>query len=142
MDIPADYRDLDYKGKMPLLPKVSMLPLTKEQLALQECVGGDAKQLEQAPIKLTHASGNACISRHSDVAGNACVSRCSAHTPTADGPKEEVGFAVDVAIRAPPGKPQQPPIKIVDGHLWSPGVYQLFCLLGETLEVAWVKAFI
>jgi hypothetical protein len=39
MCIPADYRDLDYKGKVPLLPEVSVLPLTKEQLALQECVG-------------------------------------------------------------------------------------------------------
>jgi hypothetical protein len=43
MGIPADYRDSDYEGKMPLSPKVSMLPLTKEQLASQGCVGGDAK---------------------------------------------------------------------------------------------------
>jgi hypothetical protein len=44
--IPTDNRDLDYKGKVPLLPKVSKLPLTKEQLASQECVGGDAKRME------------------------------------------------------------------------------------------------
>jgi hypothetical protein len=42
MGIPTDYMDSDYKRKVPLLPKVSMLPLTKEQLALQECGGGDA----------------------------------------------------------------------------------------------------
>ncbi len=39
MGIPADYKDSDYAGKVPLSPKVSMLPLTKEQLASQECVG-------------------------------------------------------------------------------------------------------
>ncbi len=39
MGIPADYKDSDYKGKEPLMPVVSMLPLTKEQLASQECVG-------------------------------------------------------------------------------------------------------
>ncbi len=43
MGIPADYRDLDYKGKVPLLLKLLMLPLTKEQLASQECVEGEAK---------------------------------------------------------------------------------------------------
>ncbi len=30
MGIPADYRDADYMVKVPLLPKVSMLCLTKE----------------------------------------------------------------------------------------------------------------
>ncbi len=39
MGIPADYKDSDYKGKVPLMRVVLMLPLTKEQLALQECVG-------------------------------------------------------------------------------------------------------
>jgi hypothetical protein len=46
MGIPADYRDADYEGMVPLLPKVSMLDLTKEQLALQECVGGSAKSCD------------------------------------------------------------------------------------------------
>jgi hypothetical protein len=43
MGIPADYKDFDYAGKVPISPMVAMLPLTNEQLALQECVGGDAK---------------------------------------------------------------------------------------------------
>jgi hypothetical protein len=43
MGIPADNKDSDYVGKVPVSLAVSMLPLTKEQLALQECVGGDAK---------------------------------------------------------------------------------------------------
>ena len=41
MGIPADYKDSDYAGKVPLSPAVSMLPLTKEQLASQECVGAN-----------------------------------------------------------------------------------------------------
>jgi hypothetical protein len=154
MGIPADYRDLDYKGKVPLLPKVSMLPLTKEQLALQESVRGDAIELEWVPIKPTHASRNACVFRRSDALGNACVSRCSnvsekacifrcsICTPTADGPKKEVRFAVNMVVCALPGEPQQAPIKTVNGRPWSPGVYQSLCILGKTLEVAWVRAFI
>ncbi len=39
MGIPVDYIDADYINKVPLRPNVSMLPLTKEQLASQECVG-------------------------------------------------------------------------------------------------------
>jgi hypothetical protein len=38
MGILADYNDADYINKVPLTPNVSMLPLTKEQLASQECV--------------------------------------------------------------------------------------------------------
>jgi hypothetical protein len=34
------------------------------------------------------------------------------------------------------------PIKLVDGHPWSPGVYHALRLLGNTLEVAWERAFI
>ncbi len=43
MGIPVDYKDAGYNGKESLTPKVSMLPLTKEQLALHECVEGSAK---------------------------------------------------------------------------------------------------
>ncbi len=90
MGIPADYKDSDYVGKVPISPAVLMLPLTKEQLASQECVGADAKQLERTPIQLTHASGNACIYGRSDVSGYACVSRCSIHTLATDRPKKKV----------------------------------------------------
>jgi hypothetical protein len=50
MGIPADYKDSNYAGKVPISPAVLMLPLAKEQLAPQECVGGDAKQMGRAPI--------------------------------------------------------------------------------------------
>jgi hypothetical protein len=71
--IPPDYRDSYYEGKVPLSLKVLMLPLTKEQLSSQKCVGGYARQLERAPFKLTHKSGNACVSRRSNALRKACI---------------------------------------------------------------------
>jgi hypothetical protein len=50
MGIPADYKDFDYADKVPVSPAVSMLPFIKEQLASHDCVGGDVKRLERAPI--------------------------------------------------------------------------------------------
>ena len=41
MGIPADYKDSDYIGKVPLSPDMLMLPMTKAQIASQECVGGN-----------------------------------------------------------------------------------------------------
>jgi hypothetical protein len=116
MGIPADYKDSDYAGKVPVSLAVLMLPLTKEQLALQECVGGDAKQPERTPIPLTHASGNACVSRHSPsthASGNTCISRCSVHTLAADRPKKRVQLAVDMAVLMLPDEPQQAPLIMV-----------------------------
>ncbi len=34
------------------------------------------------------------------------------------------------------------PLKIVDGHRWSPGIYRALRLLGKTLNAAWEGAFI
>ncbi len=98
MGIPVDYKDSDYEGKVPLTPIMSMLPLTKEQLALQECVGG----------------------------------------------KNDPTVSKDRLIqksKSPVAVPQAP-IKIVDGHHWSPGIYRTQRLLGKTLEVAWEGAFV
>jgi hypothetical protein len=53
---PCGHRNSDYKGKVPLCSKVLMLTLTKEQLALQECVEGSAAKrhtpTQVRPIKL------------------------------------------------------------------------------------------
>ncbi len=130
MGIPADYKDSDYVDKVPVSLAVSMLPLTKEQLALQECVGGDAKQPELTLIPLTHASGNACISRR------------SVHTLATDRPKERVQLVMDMAVRAPPDEPQQAPLIMVSRHAWSPGIYRALRLLGKTLDIAWERAFV
>ncbi len=104
--------------------------------------GGDAKQLELAPIKLTHASENACVSGCSNASGNACLSRCSIHTLAADRPKKEVQLVVDVVVSAPPGEPQQAPLIMGSGRAWSPGVYWALRLLGITLDVAWERALV
>ncbi len=54
--------------------------------------------------------------------------------------KEE---SLDVEVRPlTKGSELRAPIKMVDGLLWSPGVYQLLHLMGKTLEVAWERAFI
>ncbi len=58
MGIPADYQDSDYAGKVPLSPEVSMLPLTKEQLASQECVGeSEITLIKGRPLVASLAKG-------------------------------------------------------------------------------------
>jgi hypothetical protein len=57
MGIPADYQDSYYVGKVPLYPKVLMLPLTKEQLASQECVGENITLTEGRPLVASSAKG-------------------------------------------------------------------------------------
>ena len=52
MGIPADYIDSDYAGKVPLSPEVSMLPLTKEQIASQECVGESEITLTEGRLSM------------------------------------------------------------------------------------------
>ena len=56
MGIPADYQDSDYVGKVPLSPKVLMLPLTKEQLASQECVGESEITLTEGRPSVTSSA--------------------------------------------------------------------------------------
>ena len=64
MGIPADYQDSDYAGKVPLSSKVLMLPLTKEQLALQECVG--EKEITLTEGRPLVASSAKCLTLASD----------------------------------------------------------------------------
>jgi hypothetical protein len=48
-----------------------------------------------------------------------------------------------VDVRTPPvGQNQPAPIKMVSGCAWSPGIYRALRLLGESLDVAWERAFI
>ncbi len=93
-------------------------------------VGGDVKRLGQASIKLAHAFGNACISRH------------SMHTLPTDRPKKEVQLVVDMAVQALPVELQQAPLIMVSKHAWSPGVYLALRLLDKTLDVAWERGFV
>ena len=53
------------------------------------------------------------------------------------------GKSLDVEVRPlTTCSDSQAPIKTVDGRPWSRGVYRSLCLLGKTLEVVWVRAFI
>jgi hypothetical protein len=117
MGILAEYRDADYEGKVPLLPKVSMLPLIKEQLASQECVGGNARR--QSPTRTKRIQTELVNDR-----------------PIG---KESLDLEVHAGTT---GSESQAAIKIVDGHPWIPGVYRLLRLLGKTLYIAWVRAFV
>ena len=120
MGIPAEYRDADYESKVPLLPKVSMLPLTKEQLAPQEYVGGNARR--QAPTRTKQVQVSTTESVNDRPAG-----------------KESLDMEACVATI---GSRSRAPIKMVDRRPWSPGVYRSLHLLGKTLEVGWVRAFV
>ncbi len=102
-------------------------------LQMGDTVGEDVKQLGRALIKLTHVSGNACVSGCSNASGNAFISRHSMHTLTTDGPKKDVQLVVDVAVPAPPVELQQAPlIMMVSRQTWSPGVYRALSM-GESV---------
>ncbi len=64
-------------------------------------------------------------------------------SPTKD---RRVRFAIDMPTTEPTKKPtkqdQRAPIKMVGGRAWSPGIYRSLRLLGESLDVAWERAFI
>ena len=117
MAIPTDYNDSNFRYlcqfKPPdFIPKpVLILPIPKDWVASQECVGANAKLPEQTPNLLTHASGNVC------------VSRCSVHTLAADRPKKRVQLAVDMAVLVLPDEPQQAPLIMVSRRAWSLGLY-------------------
>ena len=57
-----------------------------------------------------------------------------------------VRFAVDKEVPEPTAEPirqdQGAPIKMVSGRAWNPGIYQALRRLGESLDVAWERAFI
>jgi hypothetical protein len=93
-----------------------MLPIPRDRVALQECVG---EQVTNKEVEIWDQS------------------------PTKD---KGVWFAVDEEVREPTVEPTKQDrgasIKIVGGRAWSPGIYQALRLLGKSLDVAWEKAFI
>jgi hypothetical protein len=58
-----------------------------------------------------------------------------------DRPAKEESLDVEVCLLTK-GPKLRARIKMVDGHPWSPGIYQSLRLLEMTLEVAWERAFI
>jgi hypothetical protein len=124
MGIPVDYKDADYFGNLPTSPPVSMMPLSKEQLASKECFEEQKNSHILTKVRLTKLDQQNQESAQS-------VDRLA----------KELSLDVEVHLLTK-GLELRAPIKMVDGCLWSPGVYQTLCLLGKTLEVAWERAFI
>jgi hypothetical protein len=118
MGIPADYNDTSFATRCDFRPPnwvqpVLMLPIPRDWVAAQECVGDYTK----GP-KLTAARPAVKVRFAVDMEAHA--------EPTAEPTKQD----------------QRAPIKMVSGHAWSPGIYQALRLLGKSLDVAWEKAFI
>ncbi len=115
MGIPANYKDSDYEGRVPLTPVVSMLPLTKEQLASQECVG-EKTNGTQVPVSILRKQKSVSIL----------------------GKQKSVSIASEGSSLSS----SRAPLKLIDGHRWSPGIYRALRLRGRKLEVAWEGAFV
>jgi hypothetical protein len=119
MGIPADYNDASFATRYNFRPPkwvpepVSMLPIPKDWVAAQECVGDNTK----GP-KPTAARPAAKVHFAVDMEAHA--------VPTADPNKQD----------------RRAPIKMVSRRAWSPGIYQALRLLGKSLDVAWERAFI
>ena len=141
MGIPTEYNDADYIDKVPLTPKVSMLPLTKEQLASKECVGdyescnkeirrwaNGRPQNTEGPFELSKNNSNCGLKRLNSKKDPKCGLK---DNPTEDRPSESVEET------SPP-----PPLIMVMGRSWSPSIYGAVRLLGNTVDVAWRMAFI
>jgi hypothetical protein len=122
MGIPADYNDTSFATRCNFRPpnwipeQVLMLPIPRDWVASQECVG---EQVTNKEVEIWDQS------------------------PTKD---RRVRFAVDEEVREPTAESikqdRRAPIKIVGIRAWSPGIYQALRLLGKSLDVAWEKAFI
>jgi hypothetical protein len=115
MGIPTEYNNADYIDKVPLIPKMSMLPLTKKQLASKECVGD-------------YESCNKEIRRW---ANGRPPFELLENNPAEDRLSESVQETSS-----------RPPLIMVMGRSWSPSIYGAVRLLGNTVDVAWRMAFI
>jgi hypothetical protein len=93
-----------------------MLPIPRDRVASQKCVGVDVTNKE---VEIWDPS------------------------PTK---VRRVWLAVDEEVQESTAEPtkqdRRAPIKIVGGRAWSPGIYQALRLLGKSLDVAWEKMFI
>ena len=59
-----------------------------------------------------------------------------------DGPVTELAEKPELAGHSEGGGEERAPLLYVRGQRWSPGVYCSMRLLGQSIEVAWERAFI
>ena len=135
MGIPADYLDASFVTRCNFRPpnwipeQVSMLPIPRDRVASQECVGEQVPNVTNVREQVTNVTNKEV--------------EIWDQSPTKD---RRVRFAVDKEGQEPTAEPikqdQRAPIKMVGGRAWSLGIYQALRLLGKSLDVAWERAFI
>ena len=127
MGIPADYNDASFGTRCNFRPPdwipepVSMLPIPKDRIAPQECVGVSTKPAAARPTAKVRFAVDV-----EEVCTRTQATNLDRRAP------------IKMAI----GRDQRAPIKMVSGRAWSPGIYRALRLLGKTLDVAWERAFI
>ena len=116
-----------------------MLPIPKDKVAIQECVG------EQVTNKEVEIWDKSPMKDRQEVEiwdKSPMKDRLVTFEPKAQFPAK-VRFAVDVEMCGAPAKKNQwAPIKTVGGGAWSLGINQALRLLGKSLDVAWERSFI
>jgi hypothetical protein len=128
MGVPANYNDDDYKHVIPSTVSKLMLPMTKAQWALKECVGGDSAVTPLGNLNV--------VVKRNTVDRN--VKRVSW-----DPPKESVDSVMDNwAQQLGSVRNNHDRIRMVEGRKWCVTTYQSCWLRGEPLEKAWKQAFI
>ena len=100
-----------------------MLPIPKDRISLQECVGDNSKQPQWATAN--------CQSGEEDP-----IHTVDVEVRTLSGG----GCIREPMVKICPG--EAAPIKLIGGRVWSPGTYRALRLIGKSLDVAWEKAFL
>jgi hypothetical protein len=129
MGITADYNDASFATRCNFRPPnrisepVSMLPIPKNRVAMQECVGEQVTKKESAYEYAWYYKRNKA-------------------QQYSKGKQVTFDLPLDVKEHTSLDVHQPTPIKMVRGRAWSPGIYRVLRLRGKSLDVAWERAFI
>ncbi len=129
MGIPADYNDASFATRCNFRPlnwisePVSMLPIPKDRVATQECVGEQVTNKESAYEYARYCKTNKA-------------------QQYSKGKQVTFDLPSDVKERTSLDVHQPAPIIMVRGRACSPGIYRALRLWGKSLDVAWERAFI
>jgi hypothetical protein len=129
MGIPPDYNDASFGTRCNFRPPnwisepVLMLPIPKDRVATQECVGEQVTNKESAYKYARYCKRNEA-------------------QQYSKGKQVTFDLPSDVKERTSLDVHQPAPIKMVRGHVWSPGIYRALRLWGKSLDVAWERVFI
>ncbi len=100
-----------------------MLPIPKDWVAMQECVGEHVTNKESAYKYARYCKTNEA-------------------QQYSKGKQVTFDLPLDVKEHTSLVVHQPAPIKMVRGHAWSPGIYRALRLRGRSLDVAWERVFI